>query len=63
VEENDGSDSDNDTIVDACCQIKVKVEEVEEIKVITKLTMPRKLKVKISSELLIELEKCKSILN
>jgi hypothetical protein len=27
------------------------------------LTMPRKLKVKISSELLIELEKCKSILN
>ena len=36
----------------------VKVEEVEEIKVVTKLTMPsRKIKVKISNELLVELEK------
>jgi DNA polymerase-3 subunit alpha len=35
-----------------------KVEEVEEIKVVTKLSMPsRKLKIKISSELLVELEK------
>jgi len=35
-----------------------KVEEVEEIKVVTKLTMPsRKLKIKISNELLVELEK------
>ena len=35
-----------------------KVEEIEEIKVVTKLTMPsRKLKIKISNELLVELEK------
>ena len=38
--------------------VVAKVEEVEEIKVITKLTMPsRKLKIKISNELLVELEK------
>jgi DNA polymerase-3 subunit alpha len=36
----------------------VGVTEVEEIKVVTKLTMPsRRLKIKISNELLVELEK------
>jgi DNA polymerase-3 subunit alpha len=37
---------------------KLSVVEVEEIKVVTKLTMAsRKLKIKISNELLMELEK------
>jgi DNA polymerase-3 subunit alpha len=40
------------------------VVEVEEIKVVTKLTMAsRKLKIKISNELLMELEKCRLTLS
>jgi DNA polymerase-3 subunit alpha len=38
--------------------VLAKVEEVEEIKVITKLTMPSR-KLKLKNELLMELEKCK----
>ncbi|SHG87551.1 DNA polymerase III, alpha subunit [Flavobacterium micromati] len=58
VEENEDSDIDNDTISEIVVASKLKVEEVEEIKVVTKLTMPsRKLKIKISNELLQELEK------
>jgi DNA polymerase-3 subunit alpha len=52
VDENDRED-------DGIEETKIQeVNEVEEIKVVTKLTMPsRRLKVKISTELLIELEK------
>jgi DNA polymerase-3 subunit alpha len=58
VEENEDSDIDNDTISEIVVASKLKVEEVEEIKVVTKLTMPsRKLKIKISNELLQQLEK------
>ena len=47
-----------DEMPDANTIVKAKVEEIEEIKVVTKLTMPsRRLKVKISNELLVELEK------
>lgn len=59
VEENDDSDA----------PILVSPEissttEIEEINVVTKLSMPsRKLKVKISNELLVELEKCKLTLS
>jgi DNA polymerase-3 subunit alpha len=41
-----------------CTETAASVVEVEEIKVVTKLTMAsRKLKIKISNELLMELEK------
>jgi DNA polymerase-3 subunit alpha len=50
-EENDNEDIVQETKIQ-------QVNEVEEIKVVTKLTMPsRRLKVKISAELLQELEK------
>ena len=58
VDENDDSEIEMDEMPDANTVVKVKVEEIEEIKVVTKLTMPsRRLKVKISNELLVELEK------
>ncbi len=48
---------DNDTLESDAPKI-AEVKEVEEIQVVTKLSMPsRKLKVKISNELLVELEK------
>jgi DNA polymerase-3 subunit alpha len=56
VDENEDSEMGTLEIPEA--NSIAKVEEVEEIKVVTKLTMPsRKLKVKISNELLVELEK------
>ena len=56
VEVNDDTDMEGNEISETT--VLAKVEEVEEIKVITKLTMPsRKLKIKISNELLLELEK------
>jgi DNA polymerase-3 subunit alpha len=58
LEDNEGSDNDNETNTDVITTTKLKVEEIEEIKVVTKLTMPsRKLKIKISNELLQELDK------
>ena len=58
VDQNEDSEMEMDEIADSNAVIKAKVEEIEEIKVVTKLTMPsRKLKVKISNELLQELEK------
>jgi DNA polymerase-3 subunit alpha len=55
VEETDGEDVDVPLIE---TQKITTVTEVEEINVVTKLSMPsRKLKVKISNELLFELEK------
>jgi DNA polymerase-3 subunit alpha len=51
-------DSEMETLEIPEINTEAKVEEVEEIKVVTKLTMPsRKLKIKISNELLVELEK------
>jgi DNA polymerase-3 subunit alpha len=51
-------DSEMETLEIPETNTEAKVEEVEEIKVVTKLTMPsRKLKIKISNELLVELEK------
>lgn len=56
VDENEDSEMGTLEIPEA--NSIAKVEEVEEIKVVTKLTMPsRKLKIKISNELLVELEK------
>jgi DNA polymerase-3 subunit alpha len=56
VDENDNSEMETLEIPDT--NAVAKVEEVEEVKVVTKLTMPsRKLKIKISNELLVELEK------
>ena len=56
VDENEDSEAESLEIPEI--NTVAKVEEVEEIKVVTKLTMPsRKLKVKISNELLFELEK------
>ena len=56
VDENDNSEMETLEIPES--NAVAKVEEVEEIKVVTKLTMPsRKLKIKISNELLVELEK------
>ena len=53
VEETDDAEAS-----DAVETAAVNVTEVEEIKVVTKLTMPsRRLKIKISNELLFELEK------
>ena len=58
VDEIEDSEVETDELTDSITVAKLKVEEIEEIKVVTKLTMPsRKLKVKISNELLIELEK------
>jgi DNA polymerase-3 subunit alpha len=55
---DDNEDSEMETLEIPETSAEGKVEEVEEIKVITKLTMPsRKLKIKISNELLVELEK------
>ena len=64
------SDNDEEVFVDESEDVEMgtieipgentlaKVEEIEEIKVVTKLAMPsRKLKIKISNELLLELEK------
>src|SRR5690606_13563978 len=53
---DDDSDDDSDVALE---KSKIKeVKEVEEIKVVTKLTMPsRRLKVRISAELLRDLEK------
>ena len=51
-------ESDDAEISDSEVTTAVGITEVEEIKVVTKLTMPsRRLKVKISNELLFELEK------
>jgi DNA polymerase-3 subunit alpha len=56
VDENE--DSEMETLEIPETSTEEKVEEVEEIKVVTKLTMAsRKLKIKISNELLVELEK------
>jgi DNA polymerase-3 subunit alpha len=56
VDENDNSEMETLEIPET--NAVAKVEEVEEVKVVTKLTMPsRKLKIKISNELLVELEK------
>jgi DNA polymerase-3 subunit alpha len=56
VDESD--DAENGLLEIPEISAAAKVEEVEEITVVTKLSMPsRKLKVKISSELLVELEK------
>jgi DNA polymerase-3 subunit alpha len=56
VDENEDSEMEALEIPET--STTAKVEEVEEIKVVTKLTMPsRKLKIKISNELLVELEK------
>ncbi|HEX9150827.1 MAG TPA: DNA polymerase III subunit alpha, partial [Flavobacterium sp.] len=56
VDENEDSETEILDIPET--NTPVKVEEVEEIKVVTKLTMAsRKLKIKISNELLVELEK------
>ena len=58
VDENEDSEIEAESVTDSNAVAKVKVEEIEEIKVVTKLTMPsRKLKVNISNELLVELEK------
>ena len=58
VDESEDSEIEMDEMPDANTIVKAKVEEIEEIKVVTKLTMPsRRLKVKISNELLVELEK------
>jgi DNA polymerase-3 subunit alpha len=54
VEVNDDAEMEGNEILETT--VLAKVEEVEEIKVITKLTMP-KIKIKISNELLMELEK------
>ena len=57
--DNDGEDfSDDAEAMEGETATAVTVTEVEEIKVVTKLTMPsRRLKIKISNELLIALEK------
>ena len=56
VDEND--DSETESLGNQETNSVAKVEEIEEIKVVTKLSMPsRRLKVKISNELLVELEK------
>jgi DNA polymerase-3 subunit alpha len=56
VDENE--DSETEPLEIREINAVTKVEEVEEIKVVTKLTMPsRKLKIRISNELLVELEK------
>ena len=58
VDENEDTEAEVESMTDTNAVAKVKVEEIEEIKVVTKLTMPsRKLKVNISNELLVELEK------
>lgn len=54
-EQEDGDDAGADGLATTAA---AKMEEIEEIKVVTKLSMPsRKLKIKISHELLVELEK------
>lgn len=53
----DVSDEANDDAEIENIEIAPNITEIEEIKVVTKLTMPsRKMKVKISNELLQELE-------
>ncbi len=54
-DQEDGDDAGADGLATTAV---AKMEEIEEIKVVTKLSMPsRKLKIKISHELLVELEK------